>query len=174
MKRMKKFLLYFLLFIGLYIFVELIINLGLQGNRKKVISYEIKNTSLPINITECSASKFSGNIKGTITNNTEQMMQNKRINFNFYNDNGTYLGTKTQVINYFNVQEKVNFDITAKCENINKIEIELVDNLKQEDDKEEDKSLALINPQIDESTIKIALPIAAVMSTLYMMTIFGL
>ena len=179
MERMKKFLLYFVMFIGLFLFVEFFTNIGMKEKNEDITNYVIKTTSPKIEVTECKASYANGYIKGNITNDTKEHIQKIYLKIDLYNSNGIYLGTESKEIKYFNVKETINFDITFKYKNVKKIEIELVNETKQniadnEKNNQDNDVFSPIKPEITEETIKIAIPIAAVMTGIYACNAFGL
>ena len=157
MERMKKFFLYFVIFIAFFLFVELFTNLQVKENFQDVANHEISIESPKIDITESKASHNSGYIKGNITNDTGEHIRNKYLQFDFYDKDGIYLGTKSQKIKYFNLDEKVSFDINYEYKNVDKINIGFVDEvLEQRNDV-----YNIFN--FDEEQMAIALPIAIIL-----------
>ena len=155
MERMKKFFLYFVMFIGLFLFVEFFTNIGMKEKIEDITNYVIKTNSPKIEVTECKASYTNGYIKGNITNNTEKHISQKYLQIDLYDSNGIYLGTESKEIKYFNVKETINFDITFKYENVKRIELELVDEIIKPK-----KSISNFFNNIEDEQLKIALPIA--------------
>lgn len=127
MAKMKKFFLYFLMFIALYIFVTTLTNFSMKEKFKDIQNIQISVSSPKIFIEESKATNSHGYIKGNITNDTGEHIKDKFLQFDFYNKDGTYVGTETQEIKYFNVEEKVNFDIKYNYNNVNNIKISFVD-----------------------------------------------
>lgn len=127
MAKIKKFFLYFLMFIAVYIFVTILTNFSMKENFKDIQNIQVGVSSPKILIEESKATNTHGYIKGNITNDTGEHIKDKFLQFDFYNKNGLYVGTKSQEIKYFNVNEKVNFDITYNYENVNSIKISFVD-----------------------------------------------
>ncbi len=108
---MKKLFKYFLMFIALFLFVELVTNFAMKERFNNLPEYKINVTSPKIEVTENKASSYSGYIKGTITNDTGEHLRNKFLQFDFYDKDGIYLGTETQEIKIFNINEKSSFNI---------------------------------------------------------------
>lgn len=129
MERMKKFFLYFVIFIAFFLFVELFTNLQVRENFQDVNNYEVAITSPKISITESMASKNSGYIKGNITNDTGEHIRDKYLQFEFYDKDGIYLGTESQQMKYFNVNETASFDIAYKYKNVDRIKISFGDKI---------------------------------------------
>lgn len=175
MAKMKKFFLYFLMFIALYIFVTTLTNFSMKEKFKDIQNIQISVSSPKIFIEESKATNSHGYIKGTITNETGEHIKDKYLQFDFYNKDGVYVGTETQEIKYFNVNETISFDINYKYNNINKIIIGFTDKMIQNKEKKEQKDYTIgdvkVEPIITEDAIKIAIPIG---TFLVLNTAFGL
>lgn len=155
---MKKFFMYFMMFIALYLFVNIFTNLGMRENYKDITNHQINITTPQVTVSESKATNYYGYIKGNILNNTGEHIKDKYLQFDFYNKNGVYLGTEAKEIKYFNVDETINFEMNYKYHNVNKIEISFVDEVV----KLKEKSFNIFE-NIDEGTLKIAIPIAMVL-----------
>lgn len=129
MARMKQFFLYFLMFIAFFIFVSLFTNLAMKERFEDITNHEINISSPQIIVTESKASYSGGYIRGTITNDTGEHIKDKYLQFDFYDKDGIYLGTESKDIKYFNVDEKISFDISYTYQNVNKIKISFVDEI---------------------------------------------
>ena len=188
MARMKKFLLYFVMFAGLFLFVEFFTNVSILNVEEKYVqldNYEIKTELPKIEVTEFMGNNSSGYIKGNITNNTGEHIKDKYLKFGFYNKSNNLVAAKYQEIKYFNVDEKINFNIDFNYKDIQKVQIELVDEIEQiktnsniQADKNSSNNnndvFELLKPEITEETIKIAIPIVSVMTAIYVCNIFAL
>lgn len=188
MARMKKFLLYFVMFAGLFLFVELFTNVDILNTEEKYAqlkNYEIKTDSPKIEVTDFMGNNSSGYIKGNITNNTGEHIKDKYLKFGFYNKSNNLIAAKYQEIKYFNVGEKINFNIDFNYKDIQKVQIELVDEVEKigtnsntQTNKNSSKIgnnvFELLKPEITEETIKIAIPIVSVMTAIYVCNIFAL
>lgn len=134
MARMKKFLLYFVMFAGLFLFVELFTNVDILNTEEKYAqlkNYEIKTDSPKIEVTDFMGNNSSGYIKGNITNNTGEHIKDKYLKFGFYNKSNDLIAAKYQEIKYFNVDEKINFNIDFNYKDIQKVQIELVNEIEK-------------------------------------------
>ena len=130
MKTMKKFFKYFILFILMFLFVSGMTYLGTLQNKNNIRNVDyLSEIDIPVdvNIEECQATTRKGYVKGSVINHSGELMTNKYLQFSFYNSNNYLLETKFEEIKYFNVNEKIPFDITVNCEDINKVVISLVD-----------------------------------------------
>ena len=155
---MKKLFKYFLMFIALFLFVELCTNFSMKERYNNEPKYEVNVKSPKIEITQNKASNYNGYIKGTIINDTGEHLRNKFLQFDFYNKDGVYLGTESKEIKIFNINEKSNFDIEYKYTNVDRIEIDFVDEIKEV--KRNNTMLeSLLNFEEDEDIKKIATPL---------------
>ena len=130
MKTMNKFFKYFILFILMFLFVSGMTYLGTLQNNNNIRNVDyLSEIDIPVdvNIEECQTTTRKGHVKGNVVNHTGELMTNKYLQFSFYNDSNYLLETKFEEIKYFNVNEKIPFDITVNCKDIDKIVISLVD-----------------------------------------------
>ena len=165
MKTLKKFWIYFLIFLFVFLLVTGLTNIAMRDNYKNT-KYEIVNSSPMITVTECKASYSDGYVKGSITNDTGEHIPIKYLQVDIYDENNVYLGSEFKELKYFNVNETINFEIKYKYNNVNRLVIGLTDKVLQEKEKEKKESYIeniKIEPKITEETIKIAVPIGAIL-----------
>jgi len=129
MARMKKLFLYLMLLIAFYLFVDVMIYFSTKDNYKDLTNYEITVSTPEIKITEYKASYSKGHISGVATNNTGKLIDNTVLKFDFYNDNGSYLGTKYNEIKLFNVGENANFTVNFGYEKVESVKISIVEEI---------------------------------------------
>ena len=126
MKTMKKFWMYFINFIVLFLLVSGLMYLGTMNNDKKeeqVIKCFTQTTSPVIEITECK----DGILKGTIKNDTNILINVVYVKAEFYDKDNNLLGTKYSEIKYFNVGEKAKFEIEYSSENVTNVNVTSVE-----------------------------------------------
>lgn len=123
---MKKIFRYIVLLIVVYLVVELFVYFMTKTYYKDMNNYEILVESPVIEITESKVAKNKGYIEGTVTNNTDEMMNNLNIRFDFYNEQGNFVGSKNKEIEIFNATEKMNFNIKYDYEEVNQIKISVI------------------------------------------------
>lgn len=152
METLKKFGMYFLMFVAFFLLISGLVALALKENFVDITNYEIVGTSPVITVNECKATKTHGYIRGSVTNDTGEHIPLKYLQINLYNEDGVYLGTEYKELKYFNVNETINFDMKYNYNNVNKILIGLTDEMI-------DNSYNLFD-DIEDNDIKIALPIA--------------
>jgi len=129
MARIKTFFIYLILFVILYLFVDLMVYFSTKDNYKDLTNYEILVPSPEIRITEYKASYSKGHISGTATNNAGKLIDKIILKFDFYNENGSYMGTKYEEIKYFNVGETSKFTVNFGYKKIESVKISLVEEI---------------------------------------------
>ena len=155
MGTLKKFWMYFLMFIGFFLFVTFSTNF-LMRNDYKNTKYEIKAESPVITVVECKAAYGTGYIKGSVNNDTQEIIPLKYLQINLYDKDDVYLGSEYKELKNFYPQETINFDISFNYLNIDKATIDFVDEIPQK------KSFNLFEG-VDDETLKIAAPIAGLL-----------
>ena len=123
---MKKIFRYVILLIVAYIIVEVLVYFLTKTYYKDLNNYDILVESPVIEITESKVSKSKGYIQGNITNDTAELMRNLRVKFDFYNEQGKYVGSENKTIDVFNISERLNFDIKYEYDDVNEIRISIV------------------------------------------------
>ena len=157
---MKKLFRYFILFIAFFFVIGLLTNLEMKENFDNEPKYTANVESPKIEVTENKSSFSHGYIKGSITNDTKELMNDKYLQFDFYDKDGIYNGTEVKEIKVFNVSEKIPFNVNYNYENIDRIDIKFVDEV----DKPQRKIAEILNfDNIDENTKRIAIPIGIFM-----------
>lgn len=123
---MKKIFRYVILLIVAYIVVEVLVYFLTKTYYKDLNNYDILVESPVIEIKESKVAKSKGYIQGNITNDTGELMRNLRVKFDFYNEQGKYVGSENKTIDVFNISERLNFDIKYEYEDVNEIRISIV------------------------------------------------
>ena len=142
MTRMKTFLKYLLLFVGLYLVSNLLITAYIKTSYYKIESYEIKEEQLTVTIMSARASKDDGYIEGKISNGTKDKVTNKYMKVELYSENNVNLGEEYIKVNQINPGELKNFKISFKCDNVKHFVISfLTQEEKDKEDASKDKSL---------------------------------
>ena len=123
---MKKIFRYVILLIVAYIIVEVLVYFLTKTYYKDLNNYDILVESPVIEITESKVAKSKGYIQGNITNDTGELMRNLRVKFDFYNEQGKYVGSENKTIDVFNISERLNFDIKYEYKDVSEIKISIV------------------------------------------------
>ncbi len=124
--RIKVFLCYFLIFIAFFIFSDIMIFLYVRSTFKPMESYEIQAINPEITVSLAEASKTSGNVKGTIKNNTEEELINKYIKFDFYTPRDVNVGTKYIKIDKLEREEEKSYELGFRYSNVSSMKISVV------------------------------------------------
>ena len=120
---MKKIFRYVILLIALYLVVQLYVFLLMKQYYRDMKNYNVLVESPKIEVTESTVAKNKGYIKGKITNNTDELIKNLKVKFDFYDEQGKFVGAEYKTEEIFNVSETVSFDIKYEYENISEIKI---------------------------------------------------
>ena len=125
MARMKTFAIYLLMFIGLYVGSQLIINAYIKTSYHKIEKYEINNDQLTVTISNTStrASKEDGYIEGTISNKTNEKSSEKYMKVELYSEKDVNLGEEYVKIGEMNPNEVKEFKIRFTCDNVKHFKI---------------------------------------------------
>lgn len=94
MDSVKKFLMYIILIILLYIFVSVCSYAFIVKAYKNVNDYEILTTKPSIEILESKATYVNGYVVARVTNNTGIDTGKSYLKIDFYTERDNYLGTK--------------------------------------------------------------------------------
>lgn len=124
---MKKFWRYFFIFILAYTIINGLTYLATIKTYNNINSYTIECGEPEVVIAEAKSAYSGGYIEGTVTNNTDSIMNLKYLRFEFFNENGTYLGTEFKELKYFNVGEEQKFEIEHTYKQVADVTIDLVD-----------------------------------------------
>lgn len=123
MKKIFKFLLIILL---IYVVVQIFVYFLTKTNYVDMNNYQILTQSPSVQVIESKVSKHKGYIKGNVVNDTDTLIKEATVKFDFYNTFGGYLGTEYHKITTFNVTEKSKFDIKYEYENVGEIKINVI------------------------------------------------
>ena len=83
---MKKIFRYVILLIALYLVVQLYVFLLMKQYYRDMKNYNVLVESPKIEVTESKVAKNKGYIKGKITNNTDELIKNLKVKFDFYDE----------------------------------------------------------------------------------------
>lgn len=152
MARMKTFRMWVLIIIGFYIYSTIITNILLK-NTYKNINGEVIINSPKIEIIEAKAGKNSGDIKGIITNDTDEIIDKKYIKIDFYSKLNTKSGIEYIEISNLNENEKREFSKDFTLKNVQKYEVSFVNEI-LEDRKEKENNFIFSLNNIAEKLIE--------------------
>lgn len=126
MKKMKKFLLYALLVVALWIFSDIVIFLTINGTYKSKEA-KVYVSSPEIIITENKATYVNGVIKGSIKNNTQETINDKYLKIDMYSARDVNLGTKYVKINNLKSNQSQEFEMGYQFTDVNYTIVTMVD-----------------------------------------------
>lgn len=127
MNTMKMFLKYLILFLLLYVFVNIISYGAIKTSYNNVTDYNINFTEPEVTISEAKATRVNGYVKGTIKNSTSESIKNKYIKIDFITKNNNTIVSKYIDIYGLNAQESKDFNIKYDAEGITKFNMSIAE-----------------------------------------------
>lgn len=121
--RMKVFFFYLLIFIIIFVFSDVMIYFYTKSTYKPMEKYELNLTSPEVTITEAISSNVNGTVKGKIKNNTDAMIVEKYLKFDFYTPRDVNIGTKYLKIENLQEDREKEFELGFKYENVSYVKI---------------------------------------------------
>lgn len=156
MSRMKTFFIYLLLFVGLYVVSNLLIDAYIKTSYYKIETYDIDVKEANITIMTAKASKDDGHIEGKIVNNTNEKVTNKYMKVELFSNKDVNLGTEYVKIDELNPGDLKNFKIDFTCDNVTSFKITFISEEQRNAERPENNggSLNIINvdPKIENIT----------------------
>ena len=125
--RMKVFFCYLLIFVFFFIFSDIMIYNYTKAMYQPMTSYEININSPEVTVTTAEASNVNGNVKGTIKNTTEEMIENQYLKFDFYTPRDINVGTKYIKIHNLYPEEQKNYELGFRYEHVSYMKVSMVD-----------------------------------------------
>lgn len=139
MARMKKFLIYLIIVIAVYFFVDFTSFAYIKTTYEDLTKFSIEIDSPKIKIKESKATYINGHIKGTVLNDENYTVDNQYLKFEFFSDHNTFLGKKYVKIDNLLPNDEKDFEVRFNLENVSNYKITLVD--ENEDISETDLTL---------------------------------
>jgi len=127
MARIKKFWIWLVLFVLFYLFVDFICFASMKLIYKNLEKYEILVDSPKIEITEAKGTYANGYIKGIVTNNTNNILENKYIKVDVYSERDVNLGTEYIKIEKLDLAKTMDFEVKYSYTDVNYYKIDVVD-----------------------------------------------
>lgn len=129
MAKMKKFFKYLIWLILLYLLVNGLTYIATKDNYKDLTNFIITTESPRIEVTESKAAYTHGYIKGQVTNDTGKHIQKTYLQLDFYDRDGIWLGKELKELESFNVNETIKFDINYTYTDVDKIRLNVSDEI---------------------------------------------
>ena len=149
MSRMKTFLIYLLVVVAVYFFVDFASFAYIKTTYEDLQNFSINMENPKIKITDSKATYINGYIKGILLNNEEYTIDKKYVKFEFYSNNNVLLGKKYVKLDNFAPNQEKEFEVRFNLENVNHYKISLADEAENVSEEElsldpETKGLLLI------------------------------
>ena len=138
MKRMKTFFIYLLLVLAVVLLTDVIAKIVLDTNYKDITNYEIASTSPEIKIEEAKTTRVNGKIKGSITNKTENFMQDVFVKVDLMSNTGKARGTEYVKMGNFQPGQSKEFSVKYKYADVTNFVISTVNNYEEKTEIEPD------------------------------------
>ena len=153
MARMKKFLIYLLVVVAVYFFVDFTSFAYIKTTYEDLTEFSINMENPKTKITEAKATYINGYIKGNLLNNEEYTIDKKYVKFEFFSPNNVFLGKKYVKLENFKPNQEKEFEVRFNLENVKSYKISLVDETENVTEEEltldtETKGLLLITTLI--------------------------
>ena len=156
MSRMKTFFIYLLLFVGLYVVSNLLIDAYIKTSYYKIETYDLDVKEANITIITEKAKKDDGHIEGKIVNNTNEKVTNRYMKVELFSNKDVNLGTEYVKIDELNPGDLKNFKIDFTCDNVTSFKITFISEEQRNAERPENNggSLNIINvdPKIENIT----------------------
>ena len=156
MSRMKTFFIYLLLFVGLYVVSNLLIDAYIKTSYYKIETYDIDVKEANITIMTAKASKDDGHKERKIVNNTNEKITNRYMKVELFSNNNINLGTEYAQIDELNPGDLKNFKINFTCDNVTSFKITFISeeqkNAEKTDNNEDSLNIINIDPKVENIT----------------------
>lgn len=129
MKSLKKFFMYILILLALYIFVSLTSFGFINKAYKNIGDYEVLTKSPKIEIVESKATYVNGYVIAELTNNTGIEIDKAYLKLDLYTENDNYLGTKYNEIKNFSNNETLEIKTNFKFNGVDHYKVSVVNNI---------------------------------------------
>lgn len=128
MSRMKTFGIYLLIFVGFYIFSNIIAYFYIQSTYEAIEANVIESNNITVEVDEAKATIVNGYIEGKVSNTTDKDIQSKYIKIDLISKRENTILTKYIEIDELKSGETKEFKLNFQAENIKKFKIEVVEN----------------------------------------------
>ncbi len=132
MDRMKTFFKYFMIFVFIYVFSNLMIKAFLKVSFSEMTDYQIKTEPLFVDVTEAEVSNRNGHIYGIVKNTTDSVIENKYLKFSMLSKNGNILGEKYIKIDKIEPNELKKYEVDFDYDNVKTFRIDITDEKPEE------------------------------------------
>lgn len=135
MSKIKKYLKYILMIAAFWIFSDIIIYLSINGAYTNV-DVKVYTSSPEVIVGESRATYINGFVKGSIKNNTEDIINNNYLKIELYSTRDIKLGTKYVEIKNLEAGEYQDFEMWYKFTDVEYANITVTDNIENASEEE--------------------------------------
>ena len=141
--RMKNFFTYFLMFILLYVIVDILSFGYIYSTYKTIEQYEIVVTNPDVTVEKAKATNVNGFVEGKIRNNGTTTISIQYLKFDFYSERGVKVGTKYLKVDTLGESTEKEYKVQFRFDNVKYFTVNLatqeeVDNAQEFELKIED------------------------------------
>ena len=141
--RMKNFFTYFLMFILLYVIVDILSFGYIYSTYKTIEQYEIVVTNPDVTVEKAKATNVNGFVEGKIRNKGTTTISNQYLKFDFYSERGVKVGTKYLKVDTLGESTEKEYKVQFRFDNVKYFTVNLatqeeVDNAQEFELKIED------------------------------------
>lgn len=129
MKTMKLFKQLFICFILLYIFVSYMSNALIMSTYTLISQSETVSELPKLEIVEAKSTNVNGFVIGRITNNTNNVIDEKYIKLDFYSEHDNNIGTKYLKVENLDIEDSKEFKVKHRFWGVARIEGEILEEL---------------------------------------------
>ena len=135
MAKLKKYLLYVLIIAAFWIFSDILIYLSINSSYTRVDA-KVYTNSPEIIIGESKATYVNGVVKGSIKNNTSDIINDKYLKIDLYSPRDVKMGTKYVKIENLDINKSQEFEMWYKFTDVDHAEITVTDNIENATEEE--------------------------------------
>lgn len=138
MKKLKKFLIYIICIAAFWILSDVLIYLSINGmfQRKET---KVFTAQPEVIIQTSAATRVNGVVRGTISNNTGNMITKQYIKIDAYSPRNIKLGSRYVTIENLPKESKQNFELWYRLTEVDHLTVSVVDSI---EDEQEDSFLS--------------------------------
>src|SRR5574344_1588681 len=135
MSTMKMFIKYLILFLLLYVFVNIVSYAAIRTSYGNITDYNIEFSEPTVTINEAKTTQMNGYVKGNVKNSTSEAIQNKYIKIDFITKNNNVLTSKYIDVYQLGAGQSKDFNIKYEAEKITSFKMYLTDNKPENTEK---------------------------------------
>lgn len=116
--RMKNFFTYFLMFVLLYVIVDILSFGYIYSTYKTIEQYEIVVTNPEVAVEKAKATNVNGFIEGKIKNNATTTLSDQYLKFDFFSERGVRVGTKYLEVGTLGENAEKDYKVQFRFDNV--------------------------------------------------------